>query len=164
MCTSIARYCLPSALAKAAACRLRLPRPHLLGRGSTESSLILSLGTRLSQNRYISSKFTLTRSPSWWYIHFTFLIAMVRYSYNCWRKWLIRIAAECIYKKKWAPRPDSSSKLPVSNGVADGQSQPKALSAEDDAKLVFGTIFSLRNMVRKLGGPEDKCEATILRC
>lgn len=63
--------------------------------------------------------------------------------------------AECIYKKKWAPRPDSSSKLPVSNGVSDGQSQPKALSAEDDAKLIFGTIFSLRNMIRKLGGPED---------
>ena len=30
------------------------------------------------------------------------------------------------------------------------------LSAEDDAKLVFGTIFSLRNLVRKLGGPDDK--------
>ena len=89
---------------------------------------------------------------------------MVRYSYKCWRKWLIRIAAECIYKKKWAPRPNSSSKIPVSNGVVDGQSQPKALSAEDDAKLVFGTIFSLRNMVRKLGGPEDKSEATILHC
>jgi len=29
------------------------------------------------------------------------------------------------------------------------------LSAQDDAKLIFGTIFSLRNMVRKLGGPED---------
>ena len=80
---------------------------------------------------------------------------------NCWRKRLIRSTAECIYKKKWAPRPDSSSKLPVSNGVSDGQSQPKALSAEDDAKLIFGTIFSLRNMVRKLGGPDDKYEAMI---
>lgn len=29
------------------------------------------------------------------------------------------------------------------------------LSAEDDAKLIFGTIFSLRNMVRKLGGEDD---------
>ncbi len=65
-------------------------------------------------------------------------------------------AAECIYKKKWAPRPISSSKAPPSNGFPDGQSQPKALSAEDDAKLVFGTVFSLRNMVRKLGGPDDK--------
>ena len=34
--------------------------------------------------------------------------------------------------------------------------QVKALSAEDDAKLIFGTVFSLRNMVRKLGGVDDK--------
>lgn len=61
--------------------------------------------------------------------------------------------AECIYKKKWIARP--TSKGPQANGFAEGSSQPKALSAEDDAKLVFGTIFSLRNMVRKLGGQED---------
>ena len=65
--------------------------------------------------------------------------------------------AECIYKKKWAPRPTSStSKAFQSNGIADGNLHSKSLSAEDDAKLIFGTIFSLRNMVRKLGGPEDK--------
>ena len=29
-------------------------------------------------------------------------------------------------------------------------------SSEDDAKLVYGTVFSLRNMVRKLGGEDDK--------
>ncbi|KAF6223508.1 hypothetical protein HO133_000351 [Letharia lupina] len=63
--------------------------------------------------------------------------------------------AECIYKKRWAPRPGSSSKAPQANGVLDVQSPFKGLSAEDDAKLVFGTIFSLRNMVRKLGGPDD---------
>ena len=61
-------------------------------------------------------------------------------------------AAECIYKKKWTPRPTSSSQSQPPNGV----SASKALSAEDDAKLIFGTIFSLRNMVRKLGGPDDK--------
>jgi hypothetical protein len=32
----------------------------------------------------------------------------------------------------------------------------KALSKEDDAKLVFGAVFSLRNMVRRLGGEEDR--------
>ncbi len=70
---------------------------------------------------------------------------------------LIPIPADCIYKKKWAPRPTSStSKAIQSNGIADGGLQSKSLSAEDDAKLIFGTIFSLRNMVRKLGGPEDK--------
>jgi hypothetical protein len=29
-------------------------------------------------------------------------------------------------------------------------------ATDDDSKLVFGTVFSLRNMVRKLGGDEDK--------
>lgn len=67
--------------------------------------------------------------------------------------------AECIYKKRWAPPPASSSKAPQANGVPDAQSQFKGLSVEDDAKLVFGTIFSLRNMVRKLGGPDDKYAA-----
>ncbi|MCJ1285188.1 TRAPP subunit bet5 [Xylographa opegraphella] len=59
-------------------------------------------------------------------------------------------AAECVYKKKWLP---PSLKTP---DLLNGAPQPRALSAEDDAKLVFGTIFSLRNMVRKLGGVEDK--------
>ena len=64
-------------------------------------------------------------------------------------------SAECIYKKHWTPRPSSKS-LPSTNGFSDSAPQTKALSAEDDAKLIFGTIFSLRNMVRKLGGPDDK--------
>lgn len=34
---------------------------------------------------------------------------------------------------------------------------------EDDAKLVFGTIFSLRNMVKKLGGSDDKYTASEAR-
>ena len=63
------------------------------------------------------------------------------------------VIADCIYKKRWTPRPNSTSKVPQVNGVSDGQ---KVLSAEDDAKLVFGTIFSLRNMVKKLGGQDDK--------
>ncbi|KAL9036691.1 MAG: hypothetical protein Q9214_006023 [Letrouitia sp. 1 TL-2023] len=64
--------------------------------------------------------------------------------------------AECIYKKHWTPRPASTgSKTAQSTGLPDLGQQPKALNAEDDAKLVFGTIFSLRNMVRKLGGPDD---------
>jgi hypothetical protein len=33
------------------------------------------------------------------------------------------------------------------------------LSSEDDAKLIFGTVFSLRNMVRKLGGEDDRFES-----
>ncbi|KAL8787881.1 MAG: hypothetical protein Q9195_007574 [Heterodermia aff. obscurata] len=63
--------------------------------------------------------------------------------------------AECIYKKHWTPRPNSKS-IRATNGFPDNTPQAKTLSAEDDAKLIFGTIFSLRNMVRKLGGPDDK--------
>jgi trafficking protein particle complex subunit 1 len=63
---------------------------------------------------------------------------------------LIIPPAECIYQKKWIP-----ATLKANQPSADAPGR-KALSAEDDAKLIFGTIFSLRNMVRKLGGPEDK--------
>ena len=34
-------------------------------------------------------------------------------------------------------------------------STASARRAADDAKLVFGTVFSLRNMARKLGGDDD---------
>lgn len=30
-----------------------------------------------------------------------------------------------------------------------------SIRAQNDAKLIFGTVFSLRNMVRKLGGEDD---------
>ena len=65
----------------------------------------------------------------------------------------LSLLAECIYKKKWVPGPAGSSKTALLNGAP---TQGRVLSAEDDAKLVFGTVFSLRNLVRKLGGPEDK--------
>ncbi len=39
--------------------------------------------------------------------------------------------------------------------LGPARARPARLSAQDDAKLIFGTIFSLRNMVRKLGGPDD---------
>ena len=48
-------------------------------------------------------------------------------------------AAECIYSKSWLPTDAPTS----------------AARASDDAKLIFGTVFSLRNMVRKLGGDDD---------
>ncbi|CAD0046663.1 unnamed protein product, partial [Aureobasidium pullulans] len=61
--------------------------------------------------------------------------------------------------KRWAQRPVSQSARSVqrqsgasaiSNGDLPGVN-PKALSNEDDAKLIFGAIFSLRRMVRQLG-------------
>ncbi|KAI1366997.1 snare-like protein [Xylaria arbuscula] len=89
---------------------------------------------------------------------------------------------ECIYSKQWLPTATSPG-LPtttttntiaqqhqqsLNGGVPEpntpDQQQPKAATAPakprrnksaDDAKLVFGTVFSLRNMVRKLGGDDD---------
>ncbi|OCT48798.1 hypothetical protein CLCR_05302 [Cladophialophora carrionii] len=69
-------------------------------------------------------------------------------------------AAECIYKRRWLPLSVSTTgktSRPPSQAYVNGGSQPRAaLSADDDAKLIFGTVFSLRNMVRKLGGEDDR--------
>ncbi|KAL9087180.1 MAG: hypothetical protein Q9159_003747 [Coniocarpon cinnabarinum] len=60
---------------------------------------------------------------------------------------------ECIYQRRWT--------LPLSragahtNGDA-GPSRSHKRSQADDAKLVFGVIFTLRNMVRQLGGEDDE--------
>ncbi|CAH0026801.1 hypothetical protein V2G26_013903 [Clonostachys chloroleuca] len=48
---------------------------------------------------------------------------------------------ECIYMKSW---------LPTTDRPASSQT-----TSSDDAKLIFGTVFSLRNMIRKLGGDDD---------
>ncbi|KAL4883077.1 Longin-like domain-containing protein [Aspergillus karnatakaensis] len=70
--------------------------------------------------------------------------------------------AECIYKRRWLPRPPSiagksrpTSDTPtLANGLAPAADQ-STRTTDDDAKLIFGTVFSLRNMVRKLGGEDD---------
>jgi hypothetical protein len=41
---------------------------------------------------------------------------------------------------------------------------PGRLSVQDDAKLVFGVVFSLRNMVRKLSGPSVSVAAAAQDC
>lgn len=62
---------------------------------------------------------------------------------------------ECIYSKLWLTTSPNSA-LP-----GGAQQQPVATTPEarnrasNDAKLIFGTVFSLRNMVRKLGGDDD---------
>lgn len=72
--------------------------------------------------------------------------------------------AECIYKRRWVPRPSSivgKSSRPTSETSATPNALPPVLgqsarTTDDDAKLIFGTVFSLRNMVRKLGGEDDR--------
>ncbi|KAF2261124.1 trafficking protein-like protein particle complex subunit 1 [Lojkania enalia] len=69
---------------------------------------------------------------------------------------------ECIYSKRWTPRPVSSSgksarpqsgsSITSDDPVATGR---KGRSNADDEKLIFGLVFSLRNMVQKLGGEDD---------
>ncbi|KAI9837524.1 MAG: hypothetical protein M1819_007175 [Sarea resinae] len=86
---------------------------------------------------------------------------MVVYSFHIFDR-----HAECVYSKSWTPRPDSagtgktlrpqSGSSVTSQREVDGVGErPSRLSAQDDAKLIFGTIFSLRNMARKLGGQDD---------
>ncbi|CUS11486.1 unnamed protein product [Tuber aestivum] len=84
---------------------------------------------------------------------------------------------ECIYIKQWHQRdrtfrPTSSATSTVDSPVTLSSDRHSAagsklqnevhpsgrggrLSVQDDAKLVFGVVFSLRNMVRKLSGPDD---------
>ena len=66
--------------------------------------------------------------------------------------------AECIYKKNWQLPTGSKGSRPSSQTYVNGNAPARApLTADDDAKLIFGTIYSLRNMVRKLGGEDDRC-------
>ncbi|RMZ81210.1 hypothetical protein DV737_g2627, partial [Chaetothyriales sp. CBS 132003] len=69
--------------------------------------------------------------------------------------------AACIYKRRWYPsslagakpaRPASRGQPGQPNGSATSRTP---LSGDDDAKLIFGTVFSLRKIVRKLGGEDD---------
>ncbi|KAK8081485.1 hypothetical protein PG996_000266 [Apiospora saccharicola] len=56
------------------------------------------------------------------------------------------------------PPGSSQSTSAPNNGISGGayrDSRSAATRAKDDAKLIFGTVFSLRNMVRKLGGEDD---------
>ncbi|KAJ9152008.1 Sybindin-like family protein [Pleurostoma richardsiae] len=61
---------------------------------------------------------------------------------------------ECIYSRLWLPGGDLGG---PSSGGGGGRSRPGggSSSADDNAKLIFGTVFSLRNMARKLGGDDD---------
>lgn len=56
------------------------------------------------------------------------------------------LPAECIYSKSWH----------TADATGTGTTPLRTVStSSDDAKLIFGTVFSLRNMVRKLGGDDD---------
>jgi len=68
-------------------------------------------------------------------------------------------SAECIYNKSWLPPSDAAAAAgitaPPSAPGSSRRPRSSAAKASDDAKLIFGTVFSLRNMVRKLGGDDD---------
>lgn len=74
---------------------------------------------------------------------------------------------ECIYQRRWQQLPhvnnaDNASLKSASSSIAptNGEVKPARRSRKtkeaDDAKLIFGVIFSLRNMVRRLGGDDDE--------
>jgi hypothetical protein len=100
------------------------------------------------------------RLRRWSSTHSTFSTDMVSSGFYLPTWHVLNTSAECIYKKRWSqPSMSSSGKISKPSAQAyvnGGGSGRSALSAEDDAKLVFGTVFSLRNMVRKLGGDDDR--------
>lgn len=44
---------------------------------------------------------------------------------------------------------------PTAPAATAAAAKARSTRAQNDAKLIFGTVFSLRNMVRKLGGDDD---------
>lgn len=90
------------------------------------------------------------------------------YISNCFDIWLFfYFTAECIYKRVWLHLPPAVSNNKTSRSTSDpsilSNGVPKPVksskpNSDDDAKLVFGTVFSLRNMARKLGGDDDRYE------
>jgi len=67
--------------------------------------------------------------------------------------------AECIYVKRWLKSPISTQMQTNRHRSAVNTQQsgkPKLLSSADDAKLLFGAIYSLRRMVQQLGGQDDR--------
>ncbi|KAI1075423.1 snare-like protein [Whalleya microplaca] len=68
---------------------------------------------------------------------------------------------ECVYSKLWvasrAPPALTHAPTPSTTNGSGGppRSRGNRTTAADDAKLIFGTVFSLRNMARKLGGEDD---------
>lgn len=78
--------------------------------------------------------------------------------------WIFDRHTECIYSKRWAQQPQSTTSKSLQRQTGSGAFgnnadvpgvNRKALSTEDDAKLIFGSVFSLRRMVRQLGGEDD---------
>lgn len=65
---------------------------------------------------------------------------------------------ECIYSKRWTQPQQQHRPSTLSNGDTNNvpSAARRALKDADDAKLIFGTIFSLRRMVRQLGGADDQ--------
>ncbi|CAK3837586.1 Transport particle subunit bet5 [Lecanosticta acicola] len=77
---------------------------------------------------------------------------------------------ECIYSKRWTNFPHARNSAAAASGPNNNNttntntlshrelplSTKQAAKASDDAKLIFGTIFSLRRMARQLGGAEDQ--------
>lgn len=53
------------------------------------------------------------------------------------------------------PPPPAAAPTPASAAATAAAAKAKSTRAQNDAKLIFGTVFSLRNMVRKLGGDDD---------
>lgn len=67
---------------------------------------------------------------------------------------------ECVFAKAWpspstiTPSSTTTTTTPVETSTLSAPSTSPPLTS-DVTKLLFGTVFSLRNMARKLGGDDD---------
>jgi trafficking protein particle complex subunit 1 len=68
--------------------------------------------------------------------------------------------AACIYSKRWHSAPSAAARddrAHSTDAVSDRRFGDKTtLSREDDAKLIFGVVYSLRNISRRLGGDDNR--------
>jgi hypothetical protein len=71
------------------------------------------------------------------------------------------MAGESVYHQQWniptnqtkVPAFTTPGSAPAQQGHSDQRLLPATNKHEDDAKLLFGVVYSLRNMTRKLSTP-----------
>lgn len=76
--------------------------------------------------------------------------------------WLTRRRlADCIYFKRWNQQAQSNLATAINGDITTNPapfppSARRVAKDANDAKLIFGVIFSLRRMVQQLGGRDDQ--------
>ncbi|GAB7362341.1 hypothetical protein MBLNU230_g2667t1 [Neophaeotheca triangularis] len=73
---------------------------------------------------------------------------------SCYSFYIFDRHTNCIYSKRFQPPPQNPNNTAAKPHNPATAKKPQ-LSDSDDAKLIFGTIFSLRRICSQLGGAGD---------